>query len=53
MIYRTDSDGAITINIGPDRAITFARHRDRYRRYWLHAPARDSRLLEAQLELVR
>lgn len=52
-LYRTDSDGAVSIDVAPEGRISIARHRDRYRRYWLDAPARDARVLDAQLDLTR
>jgi competence protein ComEC len=51
-LYRTDRDGAVLIAISPERAITVDRYRSTYRRYWLDAPERDERALEAQPERI-
>lgn len=48
-LYRTDRDGAVLIRIAPD-GIEVGRYRSLYRRYWLDAPERAERVLEAQLE---
>jgi competence protein ComEC len=53
LLYRTDRDGAVTIDIAPEGVITVDRYRVRYRRYWLDAPHQDARLLEAQLDGIR
>jgi competence protein ComEC len=53
LLYRTDSDGAVAIDIAPEGVIRIDRYRDRYRRYWHDSPARDARQLEAQLDGVR
>lgn len=49
-LYRTDSDGAVLIAITPEGDIKIEPYRSQYRRYWLAAPVRDERMLEAQLE---
>ena len=49
-LYRTDRDGAVLVAIAPEGAITVERYRAIYRRYWLDAPDRDARVLEAQLD---
>jgi competence protein ComEC len=52
-LYRTDSDGAVTISVVPKGVITIERYRNTHRRYWLEAPGGDMRVLEAQLDAVR
>ena len=49
-LYRTDSDGAVLIAITPEAGMSIQRYRSTYRRYWLDAPERDGRVLEAQLD---
>jgi competence protein ComEC len=51
-LYRTDSDGAVTIVIPPEGGTRIERYREQYRRYWLDTPGRDARVLEAQLDGV-
>jgi competence protein ComEC len=51
-LYRTDSDGAVLVAIKPEGGMSIERYRSTYRRYWLDAPARDGRMLEAQLDGV-
>ena len=51
-LYRTDSDGAVLVSITAEAQISVERYRSTYRRYWLDAPGRDARGLEAQLDGV-
>jgi competence protein ComEC len=53
LIYRTDSDGAVTITLPPEGGARIERYRDVHRRYWLDSPGGDARLLEAQLDGLR
>jgi competence protein ComEC len=49
-LYRTDRDGAVLIDITPERGIALERYRSVYRRYWLEAPDASAGTLDAQLE---
>ncbi|HYC48917.1 MAG TPA: DNA internalization-related competence protein ComEC/Rec2 [Burkholderiales bacterium] len=49
-VYRSDSDGAVTIDVTPDGAMRIERYRATRRRYWLDAPALDRAALDPQLD---
>ncbi len=49
-VYRTDSDGALSIALGSEGGIHIERYRSTYRRYWLDAPDHEASTLETQLD---
>lgn len=51
--FRTDADGAVTIQVAPQGTISISRYREQHRRYWLDAPVDDTRVQEAQLDSLR
>jgi competence protein ComEC len=49
-LFRSDTDGAVTVKVAPEGPITIERYRAQYRRYWLDAPAGVTTTLEADLD---
>jgi competence protein ComEC len=51
-LYRTDRDGAVLIDITPERGIVLERYRSVYRRYWLGAQMEEASELDPVLSVL-